>query len=462
MTASDRTASDSLAAIVLAAGKGTRMKSALPKVMHPVAGRAMVLHVLGAAAALGAARSVVVIGPDMPEVAAAVAPAPTAVQVQQLGTADAVKAAQAALGDFRGTVFILYGDTPLITPETLRHMQAARERDKPQAAIVVLGFRPADPGAYGRLVVDRSGALTAIVEAKDATPDELRIDLCNSGVMAVDGALLWELLAEVGNANAKGEYYLTDIVGLARKRQLRCLYVEAPETELLGVNDRADLARAEAALQDRLRRAAMANGVTMTDPASVFLAWDTRLGRDVTIGPNVVFGPGAAIDDDVEIRAFCHIEGAEIGKGAVIGPFARLRPGTKLGAAVHIGNFVECKAALLGDGAKANHLAYVGDAEIGAKTNIGAGTITANYDGYFKHKTVVGKGVSIGSNTVLVAPVTVGDGALVGAGSAITRDIEADSIAVTRAETKSLPGAAKRYREKKAAEKAAKATGKGK
>jgi bifunctional UDP-N-acetylglucosamine pyrophosphorylase/glucosamine-1-phosphate N-acetyltransferase len=454
------TSSTSVAAIVLAAGKGTRMKSALPKVMHEVAGRPMVLHVLDAVKALGAARAVVVVGPDMPEVGEAVKPFETAVQARQLGTADAVKAARKALGDFRGTIFILYGDTPLITPATLARMLAAREATKPRTTIVVLGFRPADPGAYGRLVVDRAGALTAIVEAKDAKPAELRIRLCNSGVMAVDGALLWELVDQVGNANAKGEYYLTDIVGLARKRKLRCGYIEAPETELLGVNDRIDLAQAEAALQDRLRRAAMAAGVTMPDPSSVFLAWDTKLGRDVFIGPNVVFGPEVVVHDGAEIRAFCHLHGAEVGPGAVVGPFARLRPGTRLAADVHIGNFVECKAALIGEGAKANHLAYVGDAEVGAKTNIGAGTITANYDGFFKHKTIIGKGASIGSNTVLVAPVRVGDGALVGASSTITREVPADALAVTRAELKEIPGAARRYRERKLAEKAAKAKAK--
>ena len=443
-----------IAAIVLAAGKGTRMKSALPKVMHAVAGRPMVLHVLDTVEAIGAERAVVVVGPGMDDVAKAVQPYDTAVQAKQQGTADAVKAAKKALGDFRGTVFILYGDTPLITPETLRHMLAARERAKPAAAIVVLGFRPAVPGSYGRLVVDRSGALTRIVEAKDASPAELKIDLCNSGVMAVDGALLWELLDRVDNKNAKGEYYLTDIVGLARKKKLRCGYIEAPEAQLLGVNDRVDLAQAEAALQDRLRHAAMQGGVTMTDPSSVFLAADTRLGKDVVIGPNVVFGPGVTIGDNVEIRAFCHIEGAEVGSQAIVGPFARLRPGTVLERGVHIGNFVECKAALMGEGAKANHLAYVGDAEVGAKTNIGAGTITANYDGFFKHKTVIGAGVSIGSNTVLVAPVRVGDGALVGAGSTIAREVAPDAIAVTRAEQREIPGAAKRYREKKHAEKA--------
>jgi bifunctional UDP-N-acetylglucosamine pyrophosphorylase/glucosamine-1-phosphate N-acetyltransferase len=450
----------SIAAIVLAAGKGTRMKSARPKVMHAVAGRPMVLHVLETVNTIGAERAVVVVGPGMPEVERAVKPFDTAVQERQLGTADAVKAAKKALGDFRGTVFILYGDTPLITPETLRHMLAARERTKPAAAVVVLGFRPAVPGAYGRLVVDRSGALTGIVEAKDATPAQLKIDLCNSGVMAVDGAVLWGLLDKVDNKNAKGEYYLTDIVALARKQKLRCGYIEAPEEQLLGVNDRIDLAKAEASLQERLRRAAMASGVTMTDPATVFLCADTRLGQDVVIGPNVVFGPGVTVADGVEIRAHCHIEGAQIGAGAVIGPFARLRPGTELGRDVHIGNFVECKAALVGDGAKANHLAYVGDAEVGAKTNIGAGTITANYDGFFKHKTIIGAGVSIGSNTVLVAPVRVGDGAMVGASSTITREIAADALAVTRPELKEIPGAAKRYREKKLAEKAAKSKAK--
>src|SRR5262249_47750773 len=271
----------------------------------------------------GAGRAVVVIGPDMPEVGETVKPFETAIQQRQDGTGDAVKAAKGALGGFRGTIFILYGDTPLITPATLNHVLAARERTKPQPAIVVLGFRPAEPGAYGRLVVDRSGALNAIVEAKDASPAQLKIPLCNSGVMAVDATLLWELLDKVDNKNAKGEYYLTDIVGLARKKKLRCGHIEAPEEELLGVNDRIDLAKAEAALQDRLRRAAMASGVTMVDPASVFLSWDTRLGKDVFIGPNVVFGPEVVVHDGAKIRAFCHLHGAEVGAGALVGPFAR-------------------------------------------------------------------------------------------------------------------------------------------
>ncbi len=444
-----------LAAIVLAAGKGTRMKSALPKVMHPVAGKPMVRHVLDTVSAFGAARAVVVVGPEMPEVARAAAPFDTAIQHAQLGTADAVKAARAALAGFHGTAFILYGDTPLMTLGTLERMLAARQA-APAPAIVVLGFRPADPGPYGRLVTDEGGTLTAIVEAKDATPSQLGIGLCNSGVMAVDGAVLWDLLDAVGNANAKGEYYLTDIVGIAAARGLRSAFIEAPEDELMGVNDRAGLAAAEAVLQRRLREAAMAGGATLTDPGSVFFAADTRLGRDVSIGPNVVFGPGVVVHDGVEIRAFCHIEGAEIGPGAIVGPFARLRPGTVLGAHVHIGNFVECKAALLGEGAKANHLAYVGDAEIGARTNVGAGTITANYDGFFKHKTIVGQGVSIGSNAVLVAPVRIGDGALIGAGSTIARDIDADALAVTRAPLTAIPAGGRRYREKKLAEKAAK------
>jgi bifunctional UDP-N-acetylglucosamine pyrophosphorylase/glucosamine-1-phosphate N-acetyltransferase len=443
-----------VAAIILAAGKGTRMKSALPKVLHQVAGRAMVLHVLDAVGSLGASRAVVVIGPDMQEVAAAVAPADTAVQAQQLGTADAVKAARGALGDFRGTVFILFGDTPLIAPATLQAMVAARA--KPAApAIVVLGFRPADPGAYGRLVLGPDGTLRAIVEAKDATAQQRRIRLCNSGVMAVDGAILFDLLDQVDNKNAKGEFYLTDIVGLARKRRLKAAHIEAPEAELLGVNDRNDLARAEAALQARLRRAAMTGGATMTDPESVFLAWDTRIGNDVTIGPNVVFGPGAVVLNGAEIRAFSHIEGAEIGPGAVVGPFARLRPGTRLGAGVHIGNFVEAKNAHLGAGAKANHLTYLGDAEIGAKVNVGAGTITCNYDGFLKSKTIIKDGAFIGSNTALVAPVTVGERAIIGAGSTIARDVASDAIAVTRAEHREIPGGAERYRIKKRAEKAA-------
>ncbi len=442
-----------VATVILAAGKGTRMKSALPKVMHPVAGRPMVNHVLDVAAGLGAERQVVVIGPDMEAVAAAVAPAEAVVQTEQAGTADAVKPARAALAGFDGTVLVLYGDTPLITAETLTRMVEAREAGG--HAVVVLGFRPADPGPYGRLIEGTNGGLDAIVEAKDASPDQRAVTLCNSGVMAIDGGHLFGLIDRVGNDNAKGEYYLTDVVEIARSDNATCGWIEADEAELMGVNDRIDLAAAEAVAQDRLRRAAMAEGVTMTDPATVYLSWDTRLGRDVVLGPNVVFGAGVSVADGAEIRAFCHLEQAEVGPGCIVGPFARLRPGTKLGARARVGNFVEVKNAVFGEGAKANHLTYVGDASVGEGANIGAGTITCNYDGYLKWRTTIGKGAFIGSNTALVAPVTVGDGAIVGAGSTITKDVADDALATTRAPQRDIDGAAARYRERKAAEKAA-------
>ena len=444
----------SVAAVILAAGKGTRMKSALPKVMHMIAGRTMVGHVLDTVAALGVSQTAVVVGPGMDDVAQAVTPAEAVVQPEQLGTADAVKAARPVVDGFGGTVLVLYGDTPFISKKTLEAMVSARTGDG-DPAVVVLGFRPDEPGAYGRLIVDDEGRLERIVEAKDADPIELSIDLCNSGVMAIDGAVLFELIDAVGNDNAKGEYYLTDIVALARERGRTCAYIEADEEELLGVNAREELAVAEALLQQKLRAAALASGVTLTDPTTVWFAADTKLGQDVTIGPNVFFGPGVTVADGAEIRPFCHIEGAVIGPGAIVGPFARLRPGAKLGEGVRVGNYVEVKAAVLDAGAKVNHLTYIGDAHVGAGANVGAGTITCNYDGFLKYKTTIGKGAFIGSNTALVAPVTVGDGAIVGAGSTITSDVAADAITTTRAAAKTSDGGAKRFRERQSARKAA-------
>ncbi|WP_316980023.1 bifunctional UDP-N-acetylglucosamine diphosphorylase/glucosamine-1-phosphate N-acetyltransferase GlmU [Shumkonia mesophila] len=442
------------AAIVLAAGLGTRMKSARPKVLHRLAGRPMVLHLMDTLARFAPERTVVVVGQGMEAVAEAVAPHPCAIQEPRLGTAHAVLAARAAMEGFAGDVLILYGDTPLIKPETLEAMLAARHLD-PQPAVVVLGFRPPDPTDYGRLIVSADGALQAIVEAKEATAAERAIGLCNSGVMAIDGARLFGWLDRIGNANAKGEYYLTDIVALARADGAACAFVEAPPEELLGINSRADLAAAEAVVQERLRARAMAEGATLIDPASVFFSADTRLGRDVTVGPNVVFGPGVAVGDGVEIHAFSHIEGATIAAGARVGPFARLRPGARIAEDAHIGNFVEIKNASVEAGAKVNHLTYIGDARIGAKANIGAGTITCNYDGFFKDHTDIGAGAFIGSNTALVAPVKVGDGATVGAGSVITRDVPADALAVTRAELTTIEGWARRFRARRAAEKQA-------
>ncbi|MGB8274412.1 MAG: bifunctional UDP-N-acetylglucosamine diphosphorylase/glucosamine-1-phosphate N-acetyltransferase GlmU [Alphaproteobacteria bacterium] len=432
------------AALILAAGKGTRMKSDRPKVLHPLAGRPMIGHVLDTVAALSPSHALVVVGPGMEEVARSVTPMPCVVQPRQLGTADAVKTGLASLGAFAGDVLILYADTPLLTAETLERMLA--ERAGPQApAIVVLGFRPGG-GEYGRLITGPGGVLEAIVEHRDATPEQRAIPLCNSGVMVVDGAKLPELLAKVGNKNAKGEYYLTDIVGIARGAGLRCAYIEAGAEELLGINSRAELAQAESALQARLRRLAMEDGATLTDPASVFFSFDTKLGRDVTVGPNVMFGPGVTVEDGAEIRAFSHLDHAHVGRRAVIGPFARLRPGAEIGTDAHVGNFVEIKNSTLGQSAKANHLSYIGDAHIGPRANIGAGTITCNYDGYEKATTEIGAGAFIGSNTALVAPIRVGEGAIVGAGSVITRDVEPNALAVARAEQTNRPGWAAEFR----------------
>ncbi|MBC8338826.1 MAG: bifunctional UDP-N-acetylglucosamine diphosphorylase/glucosamine-1-phosphate N-acetyltransferase GlmU [Rhodospirillales bacterium] len=423
------------AAIILAAGKGTRMRSDLPKVLHPLAGRPMLAHLLDSLSELNFAKTAVVIGEAMDAVAVAASPHPTVVQTQQLGTGHAVLAARDALKDgdkdFSGDVLVLFGADPLISPDTITRMIEARHA-APEPSIVVLGFDAWEPGAYGRLVTTDDGSLTAIVEANDATPEQLEITLCNSGVMLIDGQHLWSLLERVDSANAKGEYYLTDIVALAGGDGLGCAVVEGDEDELLGIDDRADLACAEAYVQNRLRLAAMRGGATLSDPDSVRFSFDTSIGQDVSIGPNVVFGPGVSVGDNVDIRAFCHIEGAAIAEGAKIGPFARLRPGAEIGEDVHVGNFVEIKNATLETGAKANHLSYIGDARVGAAANIGAGTITCNYDGEAKHRTDIGDGAFIGSNTALVAPVTVGDGAVIGAGSVITKDVSPDSLALTR------------------------------
>jgi len=434
------------AVVVLAAGKGTRMKSSLPKVLHPIAGRAMVHHVLAAAAELAPERTIVVLGRDMDPVAKAVAPAMVAVQDPPLGTGHAVLAAAEALDGFDGDVIVAFADTPLVTPATYRLMLERRRADD-DPAVVVLGFTPADPAAYGRLVM-KKGKLKRIVEARDADDEELGIGLCNAGLMAIDGKHALALLRGIGNGNAKGEFYLTDIVEIARDRGFGCAVVEASEDEVMGVNSRAELAKAEAIWQHRRREHFMDEGVTLADPDTVYFSADTILGRDVTIGPSVVFGPGVSIEDGVRIEAFCHIEGAHVASGARIGPFARLRPGADIGEDAHIGNFVEIKKAVIEKGAKANHLAYIGDARVGAQANIGAGTITCNYDGFAKHFTDIGAGAFIGSNTALVAPVKIGDGALIGAGSVITGDVAEDAIAVTRAPQKSIPKGAARFRAK--------------
>lgn len=433
---------NALTVVILAAGAGTRMRSKMPKVLHRLAGRPMISHVVATAEALKPAKLVVVIGPGHDAVAAAVAPHPTAIQSKPQGTGDAVKAARAQLKG-ADEVLVLYGDTPLITAATLRRLLIARRKCK--AAVAVLGFRPDDPSPYGRFVTE-GGSLQRIVESKDASAEERKIGLCNAGVMAIAGDLALKLLDRLRNDNAKREYYLTDLVALARKAGRDCTFVEAAVDELQGINSRAELAAAEAVMQQRLRAAAMENGATLEDPASVYLAWDTKLGQDVTIGPNVVFGSGVAVADNVTIKGFCHIEGTRIGSGAIIGPFARLRPGAALGEDVHIGNFVEVKASTMGKGAKANHLAYIGDATVGAKANIGAGVITVNYDGFGKYRTEIGAGVFVGSNASLIAPVKIGAGAIVGAGSVIARDVPKETVAVERSTQSMREGAAPRLR----------------
>ena len=434
-------------AIVLAAGEGTRMKSSMPKVLHAIGGRPLIDHVLTAAMQAGGADIAVVVGPDhgaVEQEAKRVAPqAAVFQQRERLGTAHAVLSARAAIAKGADDVLVMFGDTPLIRSETLA---ALREALAKGAAVAVLGFRPADPTGYGRLVMN-GNELLAIREEKDASADERAIAFCNGGLMALAGAQALTILERIGNANAKGEYYLTDAVAIARDMGLKTAAIETSEDDVRGINTKAQLAEAEAVLQKRLRLAAMDAGVTLVAPETVFLSADTKLGKDVVIEPNVVFGPGVTVEDGAVIRAFSHLEGARVGKGARVGPFARLRPGAVLGTDVHIGNFVEVKAATIEDGAKANHLAYIGDAHVGAASNIGAGTITCNYDGVAKHRTEIGKGTFIGSNSSLVAPVKIGDGAYVGSGSVVTQDVPADSLAIGRAKQTVKEGWVKRLRE---------------
>jgi bifunctional UDP-N-acetylglucosamine pyrophosphorylase/glucosamine-1-phosphate N-acetyltransferase len=434
-----------VAVVVLAAGAGTRMKSAVPKVLHPLAGWPMVRHVLDNVARLKPARVVGVVAPGARDVAAAFAPHPTAVQKKPLGTGDATKAALGALKGHTGPVLVVYADAPLITTETLKFLVDACRREK--AAVGVLGFVASDPSPYGRLIV-QEGMLEKIVESHETDTAEKAVDLCNSGVMCLDGALIADILGAIRNDNKKGEFYLTDAVGVARAAGHRAIAVEGDEEEFQGVNSRLELSVAERVLQWRLRVKAMLGGVTMTDPDTVWLAADTKLANDVTIGPNVRFGPGVSVASNVEIKGFCDIEGARIGKGAIIGPFARIRPGSDVAEDVHIGNFVELKATKMGRGAKANHLAYLGDSDIGAASNIGAGTIAVNYDGYGKHRTVIGADVFIGSNSALVAPLRIGKGANVTAGSVITEDVPADALVFGRARQVTKKGRASLLRAK--------------
>jgi len=447
-----------VAIVVLAAGQGTRMNSDLPKVLHTLAGFPLIAHALATARAIEPERIVVVTGhkgAGVGKAALAIEPeAAIARQEEQRGTGHAVQQAADALAGFAGDVIVLYGDTPFVRPDTLAAMLEARAAG---AAVVALGFEAKDPTGYGRLALGADGALEAIVEDRDATPDERAITLCNSGVICADARTLFALLGEVRAENAKGEIYLTDVVGLARARGLAAAAIRCDEAETLGVNSRADLAAAEAAFQARARAEAMENGATLTDPATVWFALDTVIGRDVAIGPNVVFGPGVTVESGATILGFCHFEGCHISRGAIVGPFARLRPGAELAEDVKVGNFVEIKNAIVAEGAKVNHLSYVGDTDVGARANVGAGVITCNYDGVFKHRTGIGAEAFIGSNVALVAPVAVGAGALIAAGSVITEDVPDGALALGRARQANKPGLGRRLMDRLRALKAARA-----
>ena len=433
----------SIALVILAAGKGTRMNSDLPKVLHKVAGAPLLAHAMAAGASLEPERTVIVTGHGADQVRDAAHEIDEAaicvLQSEQLGTGHAVLQARTALDGFSGDVIVLYGDTPFIRPETLAAMAEARRAHD----VVVLGFTAADPGKYGRLVMDGED-LQKIVEFKDASIRERAIDFCNSGVISVSSETLFKLLDKVGNDNASGEFYLTDIVALAREAGLSATAVACDEAETMGVNSRADLAAAETGFQARARAAALENGVTMAAPDTVYFAYDTWIGADTEIEPNVVFCPGVTIENGALIRSFSHLEGCHVSRGAVVGPYARLRLGAELAEDVRIGNFVEIKNAVLDEGAKVNHLTYIGDAHIGEKTNVGAGTITCNYDGVFKHRTEIGKRAFIGSNTMLVAPVKVGDEAMTASGAVITKDVPDGALAISRAEQHNKPGLARK------------------
>lgn len=434
-------------AVVLAAGEGTRMKSELPKVLHPIGGRPLIDSVLDTARVGGVNRLCVVIGSGADKVRAHLGKAAPGAQVfeqrERLGTAHAALAAREALTEHQGPVLVLFGDTPLVRPTTISSLT---ERLSAGADIALLGFATDEPTGYGRLII-RDGRLVAIVEEKDADDATKAIRLCNSGIMAFRSGLLPELLEAIGNSNAKGEYYLTDAIAVGTAQGLRAeAVIGNDEGEFVGINDRAQLAAAEAIFQKRARAEAMAAGVTLIAPETVFFSFDTQLGRDVLVEPNVVFAAGVQVASGATIRAFSHLEGAKVASGAIVGPYARLRPGAQIAEDVHIGNFVEIKNARVDQGAKVSHLTYIGDASIGARTNVGAGTITCNYDGVFKHKTIIGADVFVGSNTVMVAPVTIGDNALTAAGSVITNDVPEDAMAFGRArqEIKEGMGAAKK------------------
>ena len=437
-----------VAAVILAAGKGTRMKSDLHKVLHPIAGKPMLMHLLEGVEALGPMRKVVIVGSGKEQLETAVAGTGCAIAVQepQLGTGHAVQQAEAALSGFDGNVLILYGDVPFVPVDTMRAM-LARLGEADQPAVVVLGFEPSDGLQYGRVIASDSGRIEKMVEYKDATPAERDCRLCNSGLMAVRSQDLFALLSRVGKDNAVGEYYLVDIVNIAIADGRDCAVITTDPFDVAGINSRAELAEMEAQWQARRRQQAMDEGATLVAPDTVWFSHDTDIGRDVLIEPNVFFGPGVTIADKVSIRGFSHIEGATIASGAEVGPFARLRPGAVLEEKAKVGNFVEVKKARLGKGAKASHLTYLGDADVGAGANIGAGTITCNYDGFFKYRTEIGAGAFIGSNSALVAPVTIGDGAIVAAGSVVTADVHADALAIARGSQEVKPNWAKRFRE---------------
>jgi bifunctional UDP-N-acetylglucosamine pyrophosphorylase / glucosamine-1-phosphate N-acetyltransferase len=442
------------AAIILAAGHGTRMKSSLSKVLHPVGGRPMMEWTIALARQLKCDKIVVVVGAHNPDAKvraeAALGPGTTALQDPPRGTAHAVNCAREALTGFDGDAIVLYADTPLIGTQTAMGVFDALAGG---ASVAVLGFEAGDPGGYGRLILNDAGGLDAIVEAKEATPAQLAVTLCNSGVLAAPADLLLELLAEVKDDNAKGEFYLTDVVGLARARGLKAAVSRGTEDEMLGVNSRVELAQAENQFQTRRRMEAMVDGVTLIAPETVFFAHDTVVGNDVVLEPNVVFGPGVVVESGATIRAFTHLEGCIIRAGAKVGPYARIRPGTDVGENAFIGNFVEVKNTTMGKGAKASHLTYLGDATVGEKANIGAGTVTCNYDGFFKYKTNIGAGAFIGSDTMLVAPVTVGEGAMTGSGSTITKDVPAGALAVERSDQRNIDGWATKFRAKQQAAK---------
>ena len=444
-----------VAAVILAAGKGTRMKSDLHKVLHPIAGKSMLMHLLDSVEALGPMRKVVIVGSGKEQLETAVAGTGCAIAVQepQLGTGHAVQQAEVALSGFDGDVLILYGDVPFVPADTMRAM-LARLGEADQPAVVVLGFEPSDGLQYGRVIASDSGRIEKMVEYKDATPAERDCRLCNSGLMAVRSQDLFALLSRVGKDNAAGEYYLVDIVNIAIADGRACAVITTDPFDVAGINSRAELAEMEAQWQARRRQQAMDEGATLVAPDTVWFSHDTDIGRDVLIEPNVFFGPGVTIADKVSIRGFSHIEGATIASGAEVGPFARLRPGAVLEEKAKVGNFVEVKKARLGKGAKASHLTYLGDADVGAGANIGAGTITCNYDGFLKYRTEIGAGAFIGSNSALVAPVSIGEGAIVAAGSVVTADVHADALAIARGSQEMKPNWARRFREVMAAKKA--------